>query len=198
MQIAIIGSGRMGRALAELFSTAGHQVRIGSRDPAAATGDAIPGVPILTHKGALEGAELAYLATPYRPGDYPGAELVPLLSGKVVVEMANPLDWRNNMARLIPADTSTGEELAARVPGARVVSTMKTINPTLIALGNPCDLLLSGDDEGAKEMVVRSLEGTPFRGLDAGPLETARMQEQMVPVLVRIGKKHKAFALRIV
>lgn len=198
MQIAIIGSGRMGVALAELFAKHGHNVRVGSRDPqkAAEALQSIEGALALPHEEALQDADLVYLAVPYRTGEYPPAHLRPLLAGRVMVEMANPLDWAKGMARLIPLDTSTGEELAAAAPGARVVSALKTATPGLLTSGKPFDVLLSSDDQEAKDLVARSLEGTPLRGLDAGPLATARVQEQLVPLLVQIGRKHKVGALR--
>ena len=117
---------------------------------------------------------------------YPGAleiarDLGDRLAGKVVVDIANPLN--EIFDGLAPAPgTSAAEELAGSAPsGARIVKAFNTsFSGTLVerqVAGQPLDVFLAGDDEGAKETVSQLVRDGGPRAIDVGPLERARQLE---------------------
>ena len=74
------------------------------------------------------------------------------------------------------------EELAAALPAnARVVKAFNTtFSGTLVegqVAGQPLDVFLAGDDEGAKETVAQLVRDGGLRAIDVGPLERARELE---------------------
>jgi 8-hydroxy-5-deazaflavin:NADPH oxidoreductase len=74
------------------------------------------------------------------------------------------------------------EELAAALPAnARVVKAFNTtFSGTLVEgeiAGQPLEVLLAGDDEGAKETVAQLVRDGGLRAIDTGPLERARQLE---------------------
>src|SRR3546814_13744666 len=78
------------------------------------------------------------------------------------------LDW----------DTSAAEKLQETWPGARIVSTFKW--PFWEAFenanfdGGPMDIVYTGNDQEAKEVVLDLFRASPWRFLDGGSLESAR------------------------
>jgi predicted dinucleotide-binding enzyme len=83
-----------------------------------------------------------------------------------------------------PAGSSAAEEIAKLVPqGTKVVKAFNTtFAPTLVAGeagGQTLDVLIAGDDEGAKETVAELVEAGGLRPLDVGPLSKARQLEQL-------------------
>ena len=79
------------------------------------------------------------------------------LSGKVVVDITNPVDWETFDGLVTPPDSSAAEEISRSAPeGARVVKVFNTtFAGTLVegeVAGQPLDVYLAGDDEEANEM----------------------------------------------
>jgi predicted dinucleotide-binding enzyme len=114
---------------------------------------------------------------------YPGTlglaqELGDRLAGKVVVDVANPLNETFDGLTIVPG-TSAAEELAATVPdGTRVVKAFNTtFAGTLVegqVAGQPLDVFIAGDDEEAKETVAHLVRDGGLQAIDVGPLERAR------------------------
>jgi predicted dinucleotide-binding enzyme len=55
--------------------------------------------------------------------------------------------------------------------------------------GTVSDVLVVGDDDGAKRQFLELAEGTPFRYLDAGPLRNARTVERLTLLTGRLGRQ---------
>jgi hypothetical protein len=115
------------------------------------------------------------------------------LSGKVLVDISNPLDFSNGFPpTLFVKDTdSLGEQIQRAFPEAKVVKTLNTLNASLMvspkSLGESSTVFVSGDDVGAKATVVALLESFGHDDvIDLGPLETARGTEMILPVWLRI------------
>src|SRR4051794_14349572 len=89
MRIGIIGTGRIGGGLAERFAAAGHDVRLGSRDPAR-------GRP---YREVAQEAEVVVLAVPWSVAEETVSGLGDL-AGKVVVDTMNP--YANEGQRPLP------------------------------------------------------------------------------------------------
>jgi NADPH-dependent F420 reductase len=189
MNVTIIGAGNMGRGIGHRLVAGGHSVTIVDRDPeeaeqlaeelrSAAEGGA-------TVEAAGPGAELhgeVVIIAVYYPGNLEIArDLGDRLTGKVVVDISNPLNQTFD-GLATPPGTSAAEEVAATAPaGTRVVKAFNTtFSGTLVegqVAGQPLDVLIAGDDEEAKEAVAQLVRDGGLRAIDVGPLERARHLE---------------------
>jgi hypothetical protein len=105
------------------------------------------------------------------------------LAGKVVVDIANPLNASFDGLATAP-DSSSAEDLAKAIAsGAKVVKAFNTTYAgTLIAgqvAGQPLDVFIAGDDEDAKRTVAELVRDGGMRPIDTGPLSRARQIEAM-------------------
>ncbi|SHH01564.1 NADPH-dependent F420 reductase [Streptoalloteichus hindustanus] len=180
-RVAVLGSGRMGDALvAELAPH--HTVLWGSRDPEriAARAAELGATPV-DHEAALA-ADIVFLALWHRDEVPFVSRHRAALAGKIVVSMANPYNADYTGFTTSP-DTSAAEVLAAAVPEATVVGAFK--NTFWGVFERPefpeglSDVLVTGDDQDAKDRVMAALAPMPFRFLDAGPLDRNRTVERM-------------------
>ena len=181
MKVTIIGAGNMARGIATRVLAGGNDVELIARDRAAA--QALAG-----ELGATVGDEVSgdvvVLAVPYGAVADVIAGHGDALRGKVVVDIANPLDWSTMDSLVTPADSSAAEEIAKLLPGGTPV--VKAFNTTFAATlsagqvaGEPLDVLLAGDDTDAKEKVASLVEAGGLRSRDVGPLKRARQLEQL-------------------
>jgi 8-hydroxy-5-deazaflavin:NADPH oxidoreductase len=189
MNVTVIGAGNMGRGISHRLVAGGHDVTVVDRDPEEAEQlveelrEAVEGS--ATVEAAGPGAELrgeVVVLAVYYPGSLELAgELGDRLAGKVVVDIANPLNETFNGLATAPG-TSAAEEVAASAPpGARVVKAFNTtFSGTLVegeVAGQPLDVFIAGDDDEAKETVAQLVRDGGLRAIDVGPLERARQLE---------------------
>jgi len=181
MQIAIVGSGNVGKALAGSFTRAGHTVTLSATTPdsARAAAEQTGAQAADSNQQAVGAAEVVVLAVPYPAVDAVLAGVGGVLAGKVVIDATNRVD---------PADpgsvldgTSAAEQIQARVPAARVVKAFNTAFASRqadpVVDGVALDGYLAGDDEGAKQTVAELVGSIGFRPVDVGPLVMARALE---------------------
>lgn len=206
-EIAILGTGRVGSALAKALTRTGHNITFGSRDPQAAKAKwQGPDLRFATTEQALQSAQVVVNATP-------GAESVALftplafvLAGKVLVDVANATT-RNpdgSPGPLMYPQDSLAERLQQVLPETFVVKTLNTLlspvmeDPTI--LKGAATVFLSGNSEQAKQQVRALLESTGWPEasvLDLGGIQSARGTEALmaiVPFLVK-SQGFKPFAL---
>ena len=202
MGVTVIGAGNMGRAISRRLACGGADVLLVGKDleatrraAAEAAASHEDGVraddvreALAGTAGSIRAADLAdalagdvvVLALWHRQAlDFARANAA-ALRGKVVVDIANPLNPTYD-GLITPPGSSAAEELARVVPGAKVVKAFNTtFAPTLAAgavAGQPLDVFLAGDDAEAKAAVARLIEAGGLRALDVGPLERARQLE---------------------
>jgi predicted dinucleotide-binding enzyme len=185
MKIGIIGAGMIGGATARLFAKAGHEVAVSnSRGPeslASLVKDIGPRVRATTVADAAASADIVLLAIPWRsPEALPSPDSV---KGKIVVDAMNPYAADGSVADL--GGSSSAEETAKRLPGARIVKAFNTIwFKHLSELGRP-DLpvddrqaiFVAGDDAEAKRIVSDLIAEIGFGAVDTGSLAQGRRQE---------------------
>ncbi|HEX2754201.1 MAG TPA: NAD(P)-binding domain-containing protein [Candidatus Limnocylindrales bacterium] len=180
MQIAIIGAGNVGRALATSLTRAGHDVTITAEHAehaaeAASQSGATAGT---SNADAAANAQVVVLAVPAQSiGQIAGA-MGSSLDGKVVIDVSNrPTPTADGLA------TSIAEELQGTLPSAHVVKAFNTAFASRQAnaqvAGIAPDGFVAGDDVTAKQTVLDVVESIGFRPVDAGSLAAARTLEGM-------------------
>src|SRR5207247_11123686 len=114
------------------------------------------------------------------------------LSGKVIVTCSLPMNAEDT--DLVIAHTSSGaEELAKRVPKARVVSAFGTV-PSEVLFGvfearrkaNKPSLVYCGDDASSKKIGAQLIRDVGFDPIDAGPLRIARYTEPFTLLIAQL------------
>ncbi|RYP88611.1 NADP oxidoreductase [Nocardioides guangzhouensis] len=210
MEIAILGTGAVGRALAGAFTRAGHHVVVGTRDPA--TTREREGFPadleLATYADAAAGADVAVNAT-NGDGSLPAvAAASPGLAGKVLLDTSNPLDFSHGFPpTLTVKDTdSLAEQLQRAHPDVRVVKALNTcanevmVDPGRIGDGDTT-VFVAGDDADARAVARGLLEELGWRDVvEFDDLSAARGLEMWLPLWLRLmGKFGRAeFNLKIV
>lgn len=187
---AIIGLGNMGKGLAQRLAGKIDLVLAG-RDSAAASAFAatLPaGVTVLDQDAAIARADIVILALPYAAAlDFVRSTD---LSGKVVVDITNPLK-ADFSGLTIGHTTSAAEELQAAAPGAIVVKAYNTIFSTLFALPaeqtTSVPVFLAGNDEAAVGAVERLVAASGFSVERTGALDAARLIEPLGMLNIRLG-----------
>jgi len=186
MKIAIIGAGNVGSALGHGWASAGHEIVFGVRDPndtkvqevVRAAGGRVRAA---TVRDAVAPTEVVVLATPW-PAARDALTAAGSLRGKVLVDATNPLQ-PDLSGLVIGHTTSAGEQVAAWVPGAKVVKAFNTIGAQHMT--NPrfgeqrASMFLCGDDAAAKQVVAGLATALGFEPVDAGPLKQARLLEPL-------------------
>jgi hypothetical protein len=180
MDIAIIGAGNVGTALAGALARAGHRVTISARTQghAAEAAQATGAGSANSNKEAIAAGDVVIFAVPGTSFEALVSEVGEDLAGKVVVDVSN---------RPTPdpsgAGTSAAEELQASLPGASVVKAFNTAFATRqadpVVDGVSADGFVAGNDDDAKRKVLGLVESIGFRPVDAGSLAVARTLEGM-------------------
>lgn len=211
MKIGILGTGGVGQTIGAKLVELGHDVMIGTRDVPQLLKRTEPGsfgqppfsawykehakVRLGTFAEAAAHGELLFNCT---SGTASLAALQAAgaanLGGKILVDIANPLDFSHGMPpSLTVCNTdSLAEQIQRAFPRLRVVKTLNTmtaavmVNPSLVP--GEHDVFVSGNDAAAKAQVTRILkEWFGWRTvIDLGDITTARGTEMILPVWVRL------------
>lgn len=194
MIIALIGTGTVGQALARGFTAAGHEVRVGTREPdRPRTVAAFEGVPValMTSSEALLTAEIAINATAGLASiDALTAAGIGAVDGIVLLDTSNPLDFSGGFPPKVanPPDSSLGERIQHAFPDARVVKALCTLSAALMTnpggLPERTNLFIAGDDAQAKDQVTTLLGSVgwlPEDIWDLGGIIGARALEGLIP-----------------
>jgi NADPH-dependent F420 reductase len=206
-KIAIIGgAGELGFGLALRWAHAGADILIGSRDAgkaqdaAARVKQAVPGVRIAGFDNVQAAGEssIVVLAVPFAAQAGILRSIKAALKQAVLVDTSVPLAAAvgGRATRLLGVwEGSAAQQAAGLVPGVPVLSAFHNLSAEMLHdLATPldCDILICGDDAGAKERLsalVRLIPG--LRPLDAGPLEMARVVESMTALLISLNRRYK-------
>lgn len=199
--ISIIGAGGMAAAIAERAAKAGHIVEITSRNAskALALADRVPGATVGVY-AKIPAGDLVILAVPYGGAAAVVADYGQALSGKVVIDIANPV--APDMSGLVtPAGTSGAQETAKNLPAdTRVVKAFNTIFGHVLSGDRTLDAFIAGNDTEAKEKVAEFLKSINLRPLDVGDLAMSQTLEAaglMMIGLARHGAGTWNFALKV-
>lgn len=212
MKIAVLGTGVVGQTIAEKLHTLGHQVMIGTRSESDTLAKSSPdnfgrpafkdwlsqhtGIQFGPYERAAAFGELIVNAT------NGGGSLAALeqageknLSGKVLLDIANPLDFSQGMppALLVCNTDSLGEQIQRTYPGVKVVKSLNTLNAYLMVnpglLPEDTTIFMNGNDADAKNQVRSLLNSFGWKDhciIDMGDISTARGTEMLLPIWVRL------------
>ncbi|GAA4798566.1 NADPH-dependent F420 reductase [Streptomyces ziwulingensis] len=175
MNIAVLGTGRVGSTLGARLTSRGHRVLYGSRTPT--------GADRLDHRGAVASSDLVVTAVP-------GGDVLGVLD-EIGDEALGDKILLDPSATITPraATGHTGGGVAGRVqrrfPRTRVVKALNTMNFAImvdpLASVPAATVFVSGDDVAAKGVVTGLLGdlGWPATGIiDLGGIDTAAATEQ--------------------
>jgi predicted dinucleotide-binding enzyme len=201
MHIGVLGTGTVGQALAQALVDHGHEVRMGARaagnEKAVAWADRSG--PLASEGSFADAAafgELAFNATAGAASlealESAGAEQ---LAGKVLVDVANPLDFSQGMPPTLTVcnDDSLGERVQRAFPEVRVVKALNTVTAAVMVrpdlVPGRHTIFICGDEAAAKEQVTVLLEEfgwAPGSILDLGDITAARGMEMYLPLWLRL------------
>jgi hypothetical protein len=208
MKTTVLGTGMVGRALAGRLSELGHEVAVGTRDvgetlrrsdpdamgnpPYAEWQRAYPAVRLVSFAEAGTHGELVVNAT---NGGRSLAALeaagAPNLAGKVIIDVANPLDFSQGRPPILSVcnTDSLGEQIQRAYPEARVVKTLNTMNAYVMVdparVPGRHNVFVAGDDQAAKATVKRLLgefDWPDEQIVDLGGIRAARGTEMYLPL----------------
>ena len=200
MRIGILGSGLMGAKLGTIFARAGHEVVFSyarseqklKKLAREAKGKAQPGTP----REAVQDADAVLLAVHWSRFD-DVLKQAGDLSGKVVLTCSLPMN-HDNTALVVAHTSSAAEELAKKIPKARVVAAFSTVLSEVLfgvyeakRKASRPSLVYCGDDRRANEVAVELIRDVGFDPVDAGPLRIARYTEPFALLVAQLAYEGK-------
>ena len=205
------GTGALGAGLARRWAAAGAAVVLGSRsaeradEAAAKVRDAVPGANVsgADNAEAARAAEVVFLTVPFRAQSENLNNLRDALQpGQILVDCTVPLAAAvsGKATRSLGVwQGSAAQQAQEMVPeGVTVVAALHTVGaPTLVDDDHQLDedVLVCADKKADKARVARLIELIPgLRAVNAGPLEMARIVEQLTPMLISVNSRYKAHA----
>lgn len=201
MNVGILGTGDVGRALGNAFLTLGHDVKMGAR---AAGGEkavtwvksAGPKASEGTFAEAASFGDLLILATLGSANESAIQMAGPAsFDGKVLLDTTNPLDFSKGFPPTLSVGhtDSAGEQVQRLLPAARVVKVFNTVGHAHMFRpdfpGGPPDMFLCGNDDSAKKNVSELLGEFGWGVIDLGGIEGSRLLEPLCMVWVLHGAR---------
>jgi len=184
MDIAIIGAGNVGSALARAFVRSGHDVTITARNAERVSGvaSATGARAVATNAEAARSADVIVLATPFTSAAEVAAEIRNVAKGRVIVDTTNRMSFGPTGPDM-DTTISNAEELAALLPDSHVVKAFNTLfasnqaDPILDDV--QLDGFVAGDDAASKARILSLVASIGLEPVDVGPLARARQLESL-------------------
>lgn len=212
MTVAVLGgTGKEGSGLAMRWALNGYRVIIGSREAEKAQsrageinamlgGDYLTG---MANPDAAAKADVVVLSVPYTAHKATLEGVKDQVAGKVLVDITVPLQppkvrtvhLPEGQAAALEAEALLGESVKV-VSAFQNVSAEQLVDPNHVV---DCDVLVCGDDAGAKATVMKLVEACGMKAVDAGMLANSIAVESLTPVLLYINKAYgiKGSGIRI-
>ena len=200
--IAVLGAGHIGGGLARAWAKAGHRVVFGVRTPGDAEVQALAqelGATVASPAEAVAASHVVALAVPAQAVE----ALLPSLSlaGKVLIDCTNHV--APGFSLTFGHTTSWAEEIARKVPGARVFKSFNAQGAENLAApvyaDGPAANFFCGDDPAARAIVEQLVGDVGFEPVSAGPLSNARLLEPLMLLWVTaarvLGRRAVGFRL---
>ncbi len=213
MNIGVLGTAGVGRAISAKLVSLGHNVMLGTRNveetKSRTTGDNMgnvsfnewiqknASVKLGTYADAATFGELLVNATS-GTGSLSALNSAgeKNLNGKILIDISNPLDFSKGFPPTLSVSNtdSLAEQIQRAFPKVNVVKTLNTLsNPLMVnpsaVNGGDHTIFLSGNDNEAKAKVLSLLNSFGWKSenvIDLGDITTARGTEQVLPLWVRL------------
>ena len=194
LKIGIIGAGRIGGTLAELWVKAGHEVLVSSRHPDELQGlvtslgpKARAGTP---REAALFG-DVVLISVPYAALPQVGKDLQNELKSKVVLDTGNPYPERDGEMAEEARRKGTGVASAEFLPGVRLVRAFNAISYRNLRSearrsGELVGIPIAADDQKALDVAARLVRDAGFEPVIVGPLSKAKLFDVGSPVYTQL------------
>lgn len=193
LRIGIIGTGRIGGALATHWTKAGHEVLMSSRHPeelrplATSLGARAR---VGTPKEAAAFGEVVLVSVPYAAIPEIGRDNAAALKGKVVLDTSNPVEDRDGAMALAAQKKGAGVATAEFLPGARVVRAFNCIPAASLANNanrkpERIAIPIGGDDAQALAVAERLVREAGFDPVVVGSLAQTRQFDLGNPLASR-------------
>ncbi len=201
LKIGIIGTGKIGGTLAELWAKAGHELLISSRHPEQLKDLAQrlgPKVRAGTPREAAAFGAVVLVAVPYGAFPQVGRDYAQELKGKVVLDPGNPYPSRDGDMAYAARKKGTGVADAEFFPGVRLVRAFNSLphwelRSEAHRAGEKAAIPLAADDAEALEIAKRLVRDAGFEPVVVGKLSRAREFDVGTAVY---GRAHTARELR--
>ena len=194
MKIGIIGAGDVAKTLAVGISK-NHHVKISSREPSKNEDfmSKYPAIEVVTFGKAAQFGELIIHALPGNVSINVLKTIKHELENKVMIDLANPLDFSKDSFELFIANNdSLGEQIQKLLPKTKVVKALNTVTAKLMinpsSIKNPHDIFICGNDKDAKE-IVKAILTNDFGWQtihDLGDIQGSRAMEQLMHLWLKL------------
>jgi len=194
VRIGIIGTGKIGGTLAELWVRSGHEVMISSRHPEQlkALADKLgPKAHVGTPAEAAAFGPVVLISVPYAATPQVGRDYAKALAGKVVLDTGNPYPNRDgpmaDQARTKGAGLSSKEFL----PGTRLVRAFNAISYVALhdesnRTGEKIGIPIAADDTDALNVAADLVRDAGFDPVVVGDLAQAKRFDVGTNVYVKL------------
>ena len=176
-KVAMIGDGNVGTALSKGLTRAGYEVQ------------SVGKVPEKVREIARWG-DIIVLAVPFNERANALKEMGDALAGKPLVDVTNAFGREETVTK-----KSGAEELQEMARTAQVVKAFNTAFAHTMStgqvLGDRITAFVAGDDNRAKERILRMARDIGFDAMDAGGLQSARWIEALGLFHIHLGYGQK-------
>jgi predicted dinucleotide-binding enzyme len=214
MKVGVLGTGSVGRTIGTKLVELGHEVTMGSRSAtnehaAEWAASAGAGASHGTFTDAAAFGELLFNCTSGTVSlEALGAAGEDNLSGKVLVDLSNPLDFSKGRPPTLSVcnDDSIGEQIQRAFPDAKVVKALNTVNAAIMVdpsrVSGEHDVFVCGNEDEAKAQaseLLRSFGWRAERIIDLGDITASRGTEMYLPLWLRLmGAVGPQFNIKVV
>ena len=201
--IAVVGgTGDLGTGLVFRWSRAGYHVIIGSRkvkgavEAAAAMKVRVPNAQVegMENSAAAAKADIVCMTVPFSHQQDTLAVIHEAVQGKIFVDVTVSLKPPKVGTVQLPPEGSAGV-IAQKTLGdnVRVVSAFQNIAAAHLNDEHDihCDVLVTGDDIDAREVVVQLAQAAGMKAWHAGPLANSAATEALTSLIITINKRYK-------
>ncbi len=189
MRIGVLGTGEVGSAVGGKLAALGHEVMLGSRDPASRSARfaGIANLSCGTNEQAAAHGE--WVVNALRGESAPGILKDCDIDGKILIDIAN-----YDSAVDQPINEPLGQKLQKAFPKVRLVKTLNSVSAHLMVdpgqLPHRHSVFIASDDDDAKGAVKELLKSFGWEDIvDLGDLGACRAMEQLIPLWMRLEEK---------
>lgn len=181
LKIGLIGTGRVGGALATVWAKAGHELLLSSRnldDDRALAARLGPNVKAGSTREAAAFGDVVLVSVPYTALPEVGKSVGELLKGKIVIDTSNPIEARDGEIAKWAREKGAGLASSEMLPGARIVRAFNAIGYARMGAAHEqpgkVGMPIAGDDRQAIEVASRLVRDIGYEPVLVGGLDMGR------------------------